>query len=136
MNPIQTVLELVEAIEKPTSYSSSMTLANGYFEQMYKNTWKTAFAQKDIQLVKFFEQMRMSDREKDLLYVSNFFNAAFTTLHVTILTLGEAPSPAAVIELKKTFEATQRLDAADILLNDRLSHYEFLNLLQDLGNDT
>jgi len=44
MNPIQTVLELVEAIEKPTSYSSAMTLANGYFEQMYKNTWKTAFA--------------------------------------------------------------------------------------------
>jgi len=132
MNPIKNVLSLVETFEQPTSYSDTMRLANGYFKQMYKDVWHTAFSEKDIQFVKFYEQMKLTDREKDLLYVSEFFHAAFTTLHVTILTLGEQPSPSAVIELTKTFETMQRLGAEDVLLNDRITIQKFLEILGEL----
>lgn len=135
MNPIQNVLAFVDAFEHPTSYSDTMTLANGYFAQMYKDTWQTAFEQKDIQFVKFYERMALTDREKDLLYVATFFHAAFTTLHVTILTLGETPSPASVSELTKTFDAMTRLGAADILLNDKITLTKFIKLLQEISHD-
>lgn len=135
MNPIQNVLAFVEAFEHPTSYSETMTLANGYFNQMYKDTWQTAFDQKDIQFVKFHERMALTDREKDLLYVATFFHSAFTTLHVTILTLGEQPSPGSVTELTKTFNAMERLGSPDILLNDRITLNKFVKLLQEISHD-
>lgn len=123
-------LELAESFEQPTTMSETMEQANFYYEQLRPNNWDKPFLTKDIQFVKFFELMNMSNREQDLLYVATFLQPAFVTLHVTIMAMGEQPSPNAMNELMKTYLALQRLGAPHILLNG-MPLNQFKGILED-----
>jgi len=121
-------LGLVASLEQPKSNSETMSLTNQYYKQNNPNSWDQPFADKDIQFTKLFELVELTEREKDIMYVSNFFHSSYTILHVKILTLGDEPSPTDIYELKRTFSALTRLGALDTLLNSKITEYEFLLL--------
>jgi hypothetical protein len=125
----EVALGLVEALEKPTSKSETMELTNKYYKQTNTNLWDQPFADNDIQFTKLFEIVELTQREKDIMYVSNFFHSSYTTLHVKILTLGDKPTEVDIYELKRTFSALTRLNCLDVLLNGKITEYEFLSLL-------
>jgi hypothetical protein len=125
----EVALGLVEALEKPTSKSETMELTNKYYKQTNPNLWDQPFADKDIQFTKLFQIVELTQREKDIMYVSNFFHSSYTTLHVKILTLGDKPTEVDIYELKRTFSALTRLNCLDVLLNGKITEYEFLSLL-------
>jgi hypothetical protein len=125
----EVALGLVEALEKPNSNSQTMELTNKYYKQTNPNLWDQPFADNDIQFTKLFEIVELTQREKDIMYVSNFFHSSYTTLHVKILTLGDKPTEVDIYELKRTFSALTRLNCLDVLLNGKITEYEFLSLL-------
>ena len=125
----EVALGLVEALEKPTSKSQTMELTNQYYKQNNPNSWDQPFADKDVQFTKLFDIVELTQREKDIMYVSNFFHSSYTILHVKILTLGDEPTETDIYELKRTFSALTRLGCLDVLLNDKITEYEFLSLL-------
>ena len=125
-------LGLVESFEQPKSMSQTMEQTNSYYTQIKPNNWDKPFLSKDIQFVKFFELMNMTDREKDLLYVANSFHPAYVTLHVTILTLKEHPHPYSLNELQRVFETMKRLNSEHILLDDKIGKNEFNLLIEGL----
>jgi hypothetical protein len=129
------LFKLVEEIEKPTKASEMMEYSNSYYRQMNPNEWNIPFADKDIQYVKLFEFLDCTDREKDIMFISNFFHSAYVTLHVTILALGERPSPGSLIDLKRTFDTLQRLDAIETLLNGKITIEEFNDIIRGMTDD-
>ena len=122
-------LGLVASLDQPKSNSETMSLTNQYYKQNNPNSWDQPFADKDVQFTKLFELIELTQREKDIMYASNFFHSSYTILHVKILTLGDEPSPADIYELKRTFSALTRLGALDTLLNGKITEYKFLSLL-------
>lgn len=130
---INVIVDLAEAFEKPKTVSEHMEYSNWYYKQINKNDWHIPFQDKDIQFVKLFERLDCNQRERDLIYISQFFHSAYTTLHVTILTLGETPTPGSLEELKRTYETLIRLDnQTNILFNDKIDTYEFLSILEKM----
>jgi hypothetical protein len=125
----EVALGLVGALEKPTSKSQTMELTNQYYKQNNPNSWDQPFADKDVQFTKLFDIVELTQREKDIMYVSNFFHSSYTILHVKILTLGDEPTETDIYELKRTFSSLTRLCCLDVLLNDKITEYEFLSLL-------
>jgi hypothetical protein len=125
----EVALGLVGALEKPTSKSQTMELTNQYYKQNNPNSWDQPFADKDVQFTKLFDIVELTQREKDIMYVSNFFHSSYTILHVKILTLGDEPTETDIYELKRTFSALTRLGCLDVLLNGKITEYEFLSLL-------
>jgi hypothetical protein len=124
------IFNLVEEIDKPTKASDMMEYSNSYYRQMNTREWDIPFTDKDIQYVKLFEKLDCTDREKDIMFISNFFHSVYVTLHVTILALGERPSPGSLIELKRAIDVLQRLDAVETLLNGKITSeelFEFYN---------
>lgn len=122
-------LGLVASLEQPKSNSETMSLSNQYYKQNNPNSWDQPFADKDVQFTKLFELVELTQREKDIMYASNFFHSSYTILHVKILTLGDEPSATDIYELKRTFSALTRLGALDTLLNGKITEYKFLSLL-------
>jgi hypothetical protein len=126
------IFNMVEEIDKPTKASDMMEYSNSYYRQMNPREWDIPFADKDIQYVKLFEKLDCTDREKNIMYISNFFHSVYVTLHVTILALGERPSPGSLIELKRAFDVLQRLDAVETLLNGKITTEELYRIIGDL----
>lgn len=126
------IFNLVEEIDKPTKASDMMEYSNSYYRQLNPREWDIPFADKDIQYVKLFERLDCTDREKDIMYISNFFHSVYVTLHVTILALGERPSPGSLIELKRVFDVLQRLDAVETLLNGKITSEELYRIIGEL----
>ncbi len=126
------IFNLVEEIDKPTKASDMMEYSNSYYRQLNPREWDIPFADKDIQYVKLFEKLDCTDREKDIMYISNFFHSVYVTLHVTILALGERPSPGSLIELKRAFDVLQRLDAVETLLNGKITTEELYRIIGEL----
>jgi len=126
------IFNMVEEIDKPTKASDMMEYSNSYYRQINPREWDIPFADKDIQYVKLFEQLDCTDREKDIMFISNFFHSVYVTLHVTILALGERPSPGSLIELKRAFDVLQRLDAVETLLNGKITTEELYRIIGDL----
>ena len=130
---INVAMELSSSLSEPKSASEHMEYSNWYYKQINKHDWHIPFPDKDIQFVKLFEQLNCSERERDIVYVSQFFPAAYNTLHVTILRLGETPSPGSIDELVRVYETLVRLGASRLLLNYKIGKLEFLNLIKELG---
>lgn len=126
------IFNMVEEIDKPTKASEMMEYSNSYYRQMNTREWDIPFADKDIQYVKLFEKLDCTEREKDIAFISNFFHSVYVTLHVTILALGERPSPGSLIELKRAIDVLQRLDAVETLLNGKIATEELYRIIGDL----
>jgi hypothetical protein len=126
------IFNMVEEIDKPTKASEMMEYSNSYYRQMNTREWDIPFADKDIQYVKLFEKLDCTAREKDIAFISNFFHSVYVTLHVTILALGERPSPSAIDDLNRTFVTLQRLDAVETLLNGKIATEELYRIIGDL----
>ena len=67
------IFNMVEEIDKPTKASDMMEYSNSYYRQINPREWDIPFADKDIQYVKLFEQLDCTEREKDIMFISNFF---------------------------------------------------------------
>lgn len=76
--------------------------------------------EQDIRFAEFVETIVQTQREKDLIYVSNFFHKAYVTLFITIQVMNEHPSPASIDEVQKVYQALSRL-GHDGLLTKGLS---------------
>ena len=126
-------MKLSASLSEPKTLSEHMEYSNWYYKQINKNDWHIPFQDKDIQFVKLFEQLECTERERDIVYLSQFFHPAYTTLHVTILGSGETPSPGSIDELVRVYETLVRLGASRLLLNYKLGKFEFLNLIKELG---
>ena len=126
-------MKLSASLSEPKTLSEHMEQSNQYYKLMNNGDWHIPFPDKDIQFVKLFEQLNCSERERDIVYVSQFFPAAYNTLHVTILRLGETPSPGSIDELVRVYETLVRLGASRLLLNYKIGKLEFLNLIKELG---
>lgn len=129
---INVATELSSSLSEPKTASEHMEYSNWYYKQINKNDWNIPFQDKDIQFVKLFEQLECTERERDIVYLSSFFHSSYTTLHVTILALGETPSPGLIADLVKTYDALERLDLIHLLLNDKIGKFEFLKLIEEL----
>ena len=130
---INVAMELSSSLSEPKTASGHMEYSNWYYKQINKHDWHIPFQDKDIQFVKLFEQLECTERERDIVYLSQFFHPAYTTLHVTILGSGETPSPGSIVDLVRTYDALTRLDLAYLLLNNKIGKLEFLNLIKELG---
>lgn len=130
---INVAMELSNSLSEPKTASEHMEYSNWYYKQINKNDWHIPFQDKDIQFVKLFEQLECTERERDIVYLSSFFHPSYTTLHVTILGLGETPSPGSIVDLVRTYDALTRLDLVYLLLNTKIGKLEFLNLIKELG---
>lgn len=130
---INVAMELSSSLSEPKTASEHMEYSNWYYKQFNKTDWYIPFQDKDIQFVKLFEQLECTERERDIVYLSQFFHPAYTTLHVTILGLGETPSPCSIVDLVRTYDALTRLDLVYLLLNTKIGKHEFLKLIKELG---
>ena len=129
---INVAMELSSSLSEPKTASEHMEYSNWYYKQINKNDWHIPFQDKDIQFVKLFEHLECTERERDIVYLSSFFHPSYTTLHVTILGLGETPSPGSIVDLVRTYDALVRLGASRLLLNYKIGKLEFLKLIKDL----
>ena len=130
---INVAMELSNSLSEPKTASEHMEYSNWYYKQINKHDWHIPFQDKDIQFVKLFEHLECTERERDIVFLSQFFHPAYTTLHVTMLGLGETPSPGSIDELVRVYETLVRLGASRLLLNYKIGKLEFLNLIKELG---
>ncbi len=49
------------------------------------NNIKNRLAPVDISFQQFLDDANLSEREKDMIYLSQFFHSAYSTLHITII---------------------------------------------------
>lgn len=90
------------------------------------------YAQVDIEYQRFLEQVELSERERDLIYISHFFNSAWKTIHITFLSLKEQPSELSLHQVKKVFEYLNKYNLQHLLYN-KLSEKQFLKILKRMG---
>lgn len=70
----------------------------------------------DIAYLRFTEEANLSDREMDMVYISNFFNQAYVTLHLTIRTLRGHVSPSDIKILTTTYDILESYNLEHCLL--------------------
>lgn len=99
-----------------------MRRANELHEINNPHTTQKPFSPPDIGFTEFMETIRATStqRELDLVYVSNLYNSAWTTLHVSMAVLNEKCKPQEEEEVKRMYQALCRLDMPH-LLTDGLS---------------
>ena len=93
-------------IKNPESALDVMFAANEFCET---NGQQPVFAPVEIQFQTFLDRVELTQRERDLLYVSNFFCYVFQTLHFDIAIAGKTPSPHDANLIKQTYASLVRL---------------------------
>jgi hypothetical protein len=90
------------------------------------------FGQVDIDFTQTIEKFKLSDREKDLLYISQFFHNAWKTLHISLALKLDQPSPYA---LEVCYNVFKRLKfyGLEYQLLKTISEKRFLQLLKKAG---
>jgi hypothetical protein len=116
--------------EKFDNYSDSMQ----YVYDITGNDHKIdlGFGQVDIDFTQTIEKFKLSDREKDLLYISQFFHHAWKTLHISLALKLDTPSPYA---LEVCYDVFKRLKnyGLEYQLLKTISEKKFLQLLKKAG---
>lgn len=68
----------------------------------------------DIQFAKFTESI-VDQRERDLIYVSNFFHTAYKSLHITVQVMKEELNIYTLDIVKNVYQALLRLGQVELL---------------------
>ena len=76
------------------------------------------YAPVDIDFQGFLEDAVLSEREQDMIYIAHFFHQAYKTLHITIRTMKEIPSPVAHETLEKVYLSMKKYNLQHRLLKD------------------
>ncbi|MDD5151764.1 MAG: hypothetical protein PHC28_15015 [Flavobacterium sp.] len=82
----------------------------------------------DIEFQKFLETLQ-TQREKDLIYISNFFHFAWNTIHIKYLCLNEDFSAYDLSITKSVFNALDRQGIIQLLLGEYLTRDELKEIL-------
>ena len=130
MNLTAEVAIELSKLEKFHNYSDNM-------QNVYDNTDKNhklnlGYGQIDIDFTKCFEEFKLSDREKDLLYISQFFHHAWKTLHLDLKMKFDNPSSYSLDVCYNVYARLQNYNLAYKLLKE-LSEKQFLKLLKKSG---
>lgn len=81
------------------------------------------FPEEDIRFTKFTEQVIQTQRERDLIYVSNFFTQAYRILFIDILVLKKEPNGHDSSIIFSVHAALERLGSPELLtagLSDKI----------------
>lgn len=95
-----------------------MRKANEIFK-VNSDHWQIPFAQVDVEFATFVDYIRenCTQKEKDLVYVSEVFSRCWKTPHISIQTLNESTSDKDVIELNAMSKALKRLNLLHLMTN-------------------
>lgn len=72
----------------------------------------------DIAFQQFLEQAGLSNREKDLLYISNFFNTAYLLLHVDVKIHKKQLTSNEASYIKEVYQKLKKLGLDHLLIKD------------------
>lgn len=86
----------------------------------------------DIDYQRFLEQANLSEREKDVIFISHFFNGAWKTIHITFVAMKEQPTPSSVEQVRKVFSILDKYNLQHLLYN-KMSANQFLKVLKKMG---
>ena len=112
----QTYASLVDLEHPNAPMREKMQRINELCNLNHPNEQKP-FAQVDVQFTGILDLLSSSgtQREKDLVYVSQFFHQSWQTLHQSMMVLKEMPSPQEVDVIRKTAQALRRLELEHLL---------------------
>lgn len=96
--------------------SEWITSAKELYESNSNDIIGFPYSNGDIAYLRFTEEANLSDREIDMMYVSNFFNKAYITLHLTIRTLRGHVSPSDSKILTTTYNILEKYNLEHCLL--------------------
>jgi hypothetical protein len=82
------------------------------------NCMDLPFAEQDIRYAEFMEKFVMSQKEKDIVYVSHFFHKAYSTIFITIMLMRKEPTKNEREEIQKVASALRRLGNIELLTKD------------------
>lgn len=91
-------------------------------------------SQIDVCFQYFIEQADLSHRERDMVYLSQFFHAAWNTVHITMLGEYKAPTPYDMDILKQVHNVLRHWGLQHTLYkvdDSTLTESEFWQLLSD-----
>lgn len=105
---VDTLAYQVEAglTESPSCLSVAMIQANKFCEA---NDQPKQFADVDIQFQTFIDRMDLIEKERDLIFVTNFFHRVYHILHIDIAIYGNTPTTHDVSLVKQTYASLVRL---------------------------
>lgn len=86
----------------------------------------------DIAFQRFLEQSYLSEREKDMITISHFFNGAWKTIHITIIAMKETPTPYSAEQVIKIYTILEKYNLQHLLYN-KLSEKQFLKIYNKIG---
>lgn len=75
------------------------------------------YPEEDIRYSEFLEEVLSSQREIDIVLVSNFFYRVYRLLHIDIKTLNLKPNPYDSEQIKNVYNALDRLGKKHLLTN-------------------
>ena len=104
-----------ELIQAPESLSAAMNAVNDLCDA---NGQLRKFVEVDIQFQTFLDRMDLTQKERDLIYVANFFYRAYQILHVDIAVHSVTPSPYDINVIKQTYASLVRLGQEFTLTNN------------------
>jgi len=87
------------------------------FECETLNDDRHVFGQDDIAFQRCIEKVVLSQRDKDLMYITNFFYFAWKTIHIKYICHGEELNNYDFEITQNIFMALQRQDALDTFLH-------------------
>jgi hypothetical protein len=109
-------ISLADIDHKDDPIQVRMKAANDIFKK-YSNDWKVPFSQTDIIYAEFtlFVATTGTQREIDLIVVSNTLGKAWSILHITMKTLKDDITPGDEQDLRSIVPALDRLNMLHLL---------------------
>lgn len=105
--------------------SEKLQVALDFYVQNNGDSIGFPYASVDIAFQGFLEDADLSTREQDMIYIAHFFHQAYKTLHITIRSMKEIPSPAAHKTLEKVYLCMKKYNLQHRLLKD-IEETEFM----------
>jgi hypothetical protein len=128
----ESALQLAQFQDPNGSMSSLLRLAFDIYKQNNHSSYSFPYGEVDFLFQEFIEEADLSQREKDLIYISNFFHYSWKTLHLGIIFENRKPNEYEVDTILKTFYALTRLNLQNkLLMNDNvlITNLELMDLL-------
>lgn len=101
----QTALKLtyLEDNSDDLTVTGRLRLAKEIFSNNNSNT-NFSLSDQDINLMEMVELLDLTEREKGIIYISQFYHACYSDYNISIGTLGESLSPVAIDRLIKMYD--------------------------------
>lgn len=128
---IKTYVDLSQSLNPDFSLADHMEYIYNISDDL-DHRLNLGYSPVDIAFQRFLEQANLSQREKDMITISHFFNSAWKTIHLTVIAMKEAPTPYSVEQLIKIYTLLEKYNLQHLLYG-KLTEKQFIKIYKKIG---